>query len=469
MKLLQVIKSIFVLFVLAALVSCSSSDTSTPNAETGRVSLLITDAPSVAFDQINLTIESISFIPEQDDGAEDEDIATKEVILFDDTRVINLLALKNYSDLLATTTVAVGSYSKIRLHVSQVELVNLNPDGSVAESYIAKLPANGKIDLNPQGSFDVTSGGHLMIELDVDAEKSIHIVETGKGYNFRPVIFVNILGEEELKLTILDGKVLAKTDTGFQLCKVDAVEVNDSCLAVLISENTVVQDETIVVVTADAIDNEDIVTVLGKVGAQNVSALHVVLAAADKSVNNQALFSGDATSVVDLDSNFDMKTDDDNSVVLPDTSLTVTIADGARVFDRFGTVVTQDKIAIGTEVDVFGLAMPDLSAISKVKAAFVIYGDDVESINITGTIADIYGTESKISVTVVDGATTVNKCVAIESAHLLLLKIVNDDIVREEITINDLRIGMLVDVYSDNKDEGLSCMPADVVLVIDLP
>ncbi len=467
MKLLQVIKSIFVLFVLAALVSCSSSDTSTANAETGRVSLLITDAPSVAFDQINLTIESISFIPEQDDGAEDEDIATKEVILFDETRVINLLALKNFSDLLATTTVPVGSYSKIRLHVSQVELVNLNPDGSVAESYIAKLPANGKIDLNPQGSFDVTSGGHLMIELDVDAEKSIHIVETGKGYNFRPVIFVNILGEEELKLTILDGKVLAKTDTGFQLCKVDAVEVNDSCLAILISENTVVQDENIVVVTAGAIDNEDIVTVLGKAGAQNVSALHVVLAPADKSVNNQALFSGEATSVVDLDNSFDMKTDDDNSVVLPGTSLTVTIADGARVFDRFGTVVTQDKIAIGTDVDVFGLAMPDLSTIDKVKAAFVIYDDNVESVSITGTIADIYGTESKISVTVVDGATTVNKCVAIENAHLLLLKIVGNDIVREEITINDLHIGMVVDVYSD--DDDMNCMPADVVLVIDMP
>lgn len=464
MKSLQIIKSILILFVFTVLASCSSSDTSTANAETGRVSLLITDAPSVVFDQVNLTIESISFIP-ADEEAEGE--ASKEIVLFDETREVNLLALQNYSDLLATTKVAVGSYSKIRLHVSQVELVKLNPDGTVAESFIAKLPANGKIDLNPQGSFDVTGGGHLMIEIDVDAEKSIHIVETGKGYNFRPVIFVNILGEDELKLVILDGKVLAKTESDFKLCKADAIEADDSCLAILISEATVVQDDQVVVVSSADIKNDDIVTVLGKAGTEHVAALHIVVAAEDEADQNLALFTGEATSSVDIDKNFGMKTDDDNLIVLPNTSLTVNITDGARIFDRFGTVVAQDKIINGTDVDVFGLAIPDISTVSNVRAAFVIYDNKVESDNISGEIADVYEDESKVWVTVNDGIKTINRCVVTDEAHILLLKIVGVDIVREEIDITDLKIGMFVDVYGDDDDDGLACMSADVMLVID--
>jgi len=471
MKLPQIVKSISILFALSILASCgdtSDSINELNSAPNGRVSILVTDAPSPVFDQINITIESVSFLAE-DDTQE----AEKEIILFNETRVVNLLALQNFSDLLATTIVPAGTYSKIRLHVSQVELVNLNPDGTVAESHIAKLPANGKIDLNPQGSFDVIGDGHLVIELDMDAEKSIHIVATGKGYNFRPVIFVNILGEEELKLLMLEGKVLAKseitteltTETEFQLCDVDATEVNDNCLAVLITGNTVVQNNLIDVVDQATLAENDIVTVLGKVNSKTINALHIVITGIDKEAQNIALFTGAANSVVDIDNVFGMETDDDNTVVPPQTLLSVAIADGARIFDEYGTEASSDIIVIGTDVDVFGLASPDLDTASKVKAAFVIYNNDIENDNISGTIAEIYIDESQILVTVTDGSVTVNKCVDIDTAYMFLLKIVGENIVNEEITINDLQIGMPVDVYGE--DEGLSCMSADVVLVTE--
>ena len=469
MKFLQLIKLACALFAFSVIVSCSATDGSNASndesqidnigqtASSGRVSLLITDGPTLDFDQINVTLESISFIGE-DDG--------HETIVFDEPRVINLLALQNYSDLLTTTIIPAGIYNKIRLHVSKVELVKLNPDGSVLSSDIAKLPANGKIDLNPQESFEVIGNGHLVIEFDMDAEKSIHIVETGNGkYNFRPVIFVNILGEEELKLVILDGKVLAKTETGFQLCEVDVIEVNDSCMAVAITGNTVVQDDQIeVVLPPDGVEDEDMVTVLGIPGDE-VSALHIVIAA-DVS-DNLALFTGAATSGVDVDNKFGMTTDDDNVVVPPLTALTVTLADSARIFDKYGTVVNSDNIINGTDVDVFGLALPDLLNVDNVKAAFVIYDNDKNNSNITGTIADIYGTESKISVTVVDGQTTINECVDIKDAYMFLFTIVGNSIVRQEITINDLKIGMSVDAYGDGSDP--SCMSADVVLVTEAP
>lgn len=463
MNIFQVTKSIFLLLILSVLFSCSSTDggsTSTigTTAQNGRVSLLITDAPSPVFDQINITLESVSFLSDGDNA--------NEVVIFDESKVINLLALQNYSDLLVTTSVPAGSYSKIRLQVSKVELVKLDPvDGSVLSTEIAKLPS-GKIDLNPQESFVVTGGGYLMIELDMDANKSIHVVATGNDkYIFRPVIFVNILGEEELKLVILDGKVLAKSDEGFQLCDAAATEVTDSCSEVRFSAYTIVQNDLIEEVTSDAIEDNDMVTVLGKASAAYINALDIVIASDDPQIQNLALFTGAATSTVDINEQFGMQTDDDNNVVLPGTSLAVTLASSARIFDKYGNVVASDVINSNANVDVFGLAIPDIANVTDITAAFVIYDEGDTSKNISGTIADIFGSESKITVTVNNGVTTVNECAVIDNALMLSLAIVGDDIVQQEITINDLNIGDIVDVYSDGVIDGDGCVSADLVLV----
>lgn len=458
MKILKLIKFISAISVLSVLISCSATDgsgTEIQTANSGRVSLLITDGPTLDFDRINITLESISFIGEADGH---------ETIVFDESRVVNLLALQNYSDLLTTTMIPAGIYSKIRLHVSQVELVKLNPDGTVLSSDLAKLPANGKIDLNPQGSFEVIGNGHLVIEFDMDAEKSIHIVETGNGkYNFRPVIFVNILGEEELKLVILNGKVLERTETGFQLCALEVSVVNENCMAVHVSADTVIQDDMIELVVPPAgVEDDDVVTVLGKAGSENVNALHVVIAADEGEPQNQALFTGNATSAVDVDNEFGMLTDDNNAVVPPQTALTVVLGDGARIFDKHGTEAASDVINDTSAVDVFGLALPDLGSVANVKAAFLIYDNKVAADTFSGTIAAINGTDSEITVTVVSTAFTGDVCADVETADMFLLDIVESKINSDEISIADLKIGMTVDVYG--QDEGLSCFSADVVL-----
>ena len=67
-----------VLFFFSVLISCGAtdnSDTVNQAATSGRVSLLITDGPTLEFDQINVTLESISFIGEDDghDGVEEQE------------------------------------------------------------------------------------------------------------------------------------------------------------------------------------------------------------------------------------------------------------------------------------------------------------------------------------------------------------------------------------------------------------
>ena len=79
---------------------------------------------------------------------------------------------------------------------------------------------------------------------------------------------------------------------------------------------------------------------------------------------------------MDVDNKFGMKTDDDNDVVPSGSVLAVELVAGARIFDKYGAVIANDKIVDGTDVDVFGLALPDLATIDAVKAAFVIANNE---------------------------------------------------------------------------------------------
>jgi len=459
MKNLQTIKSIFAViftaFTLSVLISCSATDgnnTTGLSAETGRVTLLITDGVTEDFDEVNLTVKSISFIGE-DDG--------HETIVFNESRVINLLALQHYSDVLATAVIPAGTYDKIRMHVTKVELVKEGLD-----PIITKLPANGKVDLNPRGTFEVAPDGDLMIELDVDAEKSIHIIKKGNGeysYNFRPVVFVKIMGvDDDSKLVLLDGKVLGKTETDFKLCDAQDLEVNDNCLTILISQNTVVQDDQINVVQPGEdgyVKDDDIVTVLG-IARESIDALHIVIASKDKETSDQALFKGKATS--DATGNkFSMKT-----LVQP---IDVSLVDGSgvRVFDKYGTNVGAGEIAVDSAVVVFGLVQQvSIDGVADVKAAFVIIDNDIKRDKVSGTIAAINKDESQITVTVDSDTFTGDVCVDVNEAILFILGIDEGKVVSKEITINELTVGMLIDVYG--QDSGLTCsVAAGVVLVAE--
>ena len=166
---------------------------------------------------------------------------------------------------------------------------------------------------------------------------------------------------------------------------------------------------------------------------------------------------------VDASNVFTMVTDDDNDVVAPDTLLNVMLTDGARIFDKYGNVVGSDVLHDGVDVDVFGLAVPELAAVTDVDAAFVIYDEDEKDDKFSGIIAAIDTVEGQITVSVDKGAFSGDVCFDIDQAYMFKLTEVDDKIRSDEITIDDLAVGMSVDVYGE--DEGHSCISADVVLV----
>ena len=200
------------------LVGCGGgSSSSAPNvppaataAATGGFTLLVGDAALDGIDAVNIDIEEVRLLG--DDG--------QQVLLADGVGVINLLDLRNITQLVAATDVPVGSYNKIRLIISSLEIIEKGDPTPIP----TQLPANGKIDLNPQGSFDISAGENLVVQIDFDLARSIKLVQTGNSqYRFRPVVFIDVI--ENLRLTKLFGSIQAddpaSVESDLDLCPVD--------------------------------------------------------------------------------------------------------------------------------------------------------------------------------------------------------------------------------------------------------
>ena len=115
------------------------------------------------------------------------------------------------------------------------------------------------------------------------------------------------------------------------------------------------------------------------------------------------------------------------------------------------------------DVDVFGLARPELVSVTDVDAAFVIYDENDKDDKYSGIIAAIDTVAGQVTVSVESDAFTGDVCFAVDQAMMFLLTEVDDKIISDEIAIEELAVGMSVDVYA--KDAGLSCISTDVVLV----
>ncbi len=232
-------------------------------AQVGSVAIFFTDGPTDEYDKVMVTVTSIEFLGE--DGP---------VEIWSGEETFDLLGLEHFSDLFTyEDNVPIGSYDKIRLRIADLTLIR--GEGEEAEEIPVKVPANGKIDLNPRGSFDVPLGGVLLVEIDIDARRSIHVVQTGNGqYRFRPVVFVNI-GLDGSKLVRVHGVVhdLDRGESEFVLCPTEFVaDVNGEdgddfkeggCLEVEAGGSSFFAGTDGTEVSLDQVNEGDEVTVIG--------------------------------------------------------------------------------------------------------------------------------------------------------------------------------------------------------------
>ena len=153
----------------------SSDGGSPPDQATGTVALLLTDMPNDDLREINLSLTKATLIGDE---------GQQGVTVYDDNTRVNLLDLEIYSQPIAIAEVPAGTYTKLRLQVSEVEIID-----SEGQPHYPRPPANGKIDLLEPGGIEVVPGRTLVAHVDMDAKKSVHVAQTGNGdYRLRPVV-----------------------------------------------------------------------------------------------------------------------------------------------------------------------------------------------------------------------------------------------------------------------------------------
>lgn len=455
----------------------SSNSTSSQTTGSGSVALLFTDAPNPAFDEINVTVTHIDLI--SDDGATTE--------LFSGEKTINLLDLQNNSDIFSYTgNIPARAYSELRLDVSHVELIRKDADGNVTETIIPKLPA-GHIDLNPQGTFDVLAGQTLTLQIDIDAQKSIHIVTLGNGgYIFRPVVFIKRL------VNTVDGKVIrlageiTNLDTDaqqFQLCRTTIAQqelISDSSTGLVtrqIDDSSDIRWCPLIHMTDASVifgpDGEPLAstdlaegsqaTVFGRfalnLGSDEKPALNALTILVGPA-GTYAKYDGTTASAVDSTSNrFDLDLDPGQGI---DTTnpIPVQLQPGAMILSNNGAVLDASAIVTGQIVKVIGVLTLSDTDPDFIKAAMVFVDTNAANTKLSGTVSAI--------TTALDGFTLMSDsvgdvCVSLTSStHIYLISEDASGFSSDEIVAADLAESQQADVYGQYNLGG--CLVADNIL-----
>lgn len=448
-KILASVRAAFVSLAVALLVSACGSSGSSPEAaqvpapvsDMGTVGVLFTDAPTDEYSAIKLNVTEAILI-----GGDDS-----HQVLFQGSEPIDLLDLTNFSEPVVFGLVKVGTYKKLRLVIDDLELV---PIGG-GDSIFPALPANGKIDLLEPDGFDVLPGRTVMIQIDMDANKSIKITGAGKSgkVNFRPVVKVNIVdGGSPHKLARLEGSVSGAPDGtagSFVLCDIDSP---DHCVDVSTDTMTGIFDDVGLDTGFDTLADGNMVVVIGRYETDPAVVLKAIVVEIG---GNSELVKGNVVSEP-ADGQFLLVADDGGDLV-------VELQSGTKFFDADGELGA-DAIMLGTDVEIEGVKPPkaDPEDPDLMRAALVFVEAEDDEL-ISGSIIDpLEVGEGENPDTF--GLTTEagDTCVAVgEETDVLLVDTANSEVTMGSFA--DLAVDQVVDVFGMSSVEG--CFVANEVIV----
>lgn len=414
------------------------SQTGSSTSETGTVGLLFTDAPTDDFESIFLNVREAVLI-----GGDEQ-----QHFLFQGSEPIDLLNLTNFNEPIVFGEVQAGTYTKLRLLIDDLELVP-NDGGP---SIFPRLPANGKIDLLQSDGFEILPGRTLMIEVDMDANKSIKVTGAGNSnnYNFRPVVKVKVMsGGSDDKLTRLEGsvrEVSSLVDRRFVVCDIDSP---DFCVTVALDANAGIFDALGLDTGFDTLLEGDIVVVIGAYETDPDILLNAVVleigGTAEQVKGNVVSNPANDQFLIVVDQNGD---------------LVVELQDGTKVFDVTGPA-NADTIEVGVDVEVEGVKPPKADQLDPdlIRAALIYVEEDPDE-QISGTIIEPLDAATRsFGLTLSDAGDT---CVRVDTNADILL--VNEAI--SEVTMGefaDLTVGQSIDLFGTTADD--SCFDANEVIV----
>ena len=439
------------------------------------VGVLITDAPIGRWDEAIATITSVRLIG--DNG---------QVTLFSGSQPLDLLKLGDFSELFAVSdNVPPGRYSKIRLQLSELVLNDIDPvTGNVLESVQPQLVGNGKIDLNPQGSFMVGPGDIIIVELDFDMAKSLKITETGNNNRIilRPVVFVNIRTDRpDGRLARVHGEIsrIDPVSGKFELCQTDFASRWDGdssnalpdfgdrhCLTVSTDTSTGMFAENGLPETFADLAIGEHATVIGRLqprqddghppSATDHSFVLDAYVIEEGPLGTYSRIRGITASGTDVSNRFALDIASGQGFG-SGTQLPVQIYDSSRIFNRAGlelgpTDIVTDQNALVDSILIVGQD-------DYIRSPLIILneGAPVGDATIEGDIVSTNTAEQTLRVN--DG--TMDRCVDAEAARIFL---VSDDDGFSSIRgqLSDLRPGQRVAIFGTEQTDG--CLAAETIL-----
>jgi hypothetical protein len=366
--------------------------------------------------------------------------------LFQGSEPIDLLDLTNYSEPIIFGEVNAGIYTKLRLVINDLELVS--HDGSRSE--FPKLPANGKIDLLDPSGIEILPGRTLIAEIDMEANKAIHIVSAGNSgkYQFRPVVKANFmdgdLGNLPNKLARLEGTASNVDAAGtFVLCD---VESPDSCIDVSTNVDTSVFDVDGLDTEFGTLMNGDAVVVIGSYSVDGNILLNAVVLEIGGTAEQ---IKGSVVSAPVNERFLVLRIDGEEIVV--------DLQAGTKFYDENGAL-DAGSIVIGADVEVEGVrhVKADSGDPDLIWAALVFIEAE-EDDQATGTIIDpLDAVTSSFGLTRTGG----DICVRVnDDADILLVDIAASEVTMA--TFAELAVGQAVDLFGVMSD----CFDANEVIV----
>jgi hypothetical protein len=449
-----------------------------PSLTTGTVAVLMTDAPTDDFCHIYATVESIDLLG--DAGHIDT--------VFEGPRTVDLLALRNYADVFSIdTAVGVGTYEKVRMTLSDLALVECDDAGMPepeAQWEHPRLPGNGKMDLNPRGMFEVIGGETLVIELDLDMNKSLHVHQTGNGrWQFRPVIFVTIRPDDS-KLVRVFGEVQNLGTTAFELCPIEPVSSvgpgpdmmgTGACIDVATDASTGIFDETGSPVGLSAVANDDLLTAIGFLSLHDdrdgdTRMDDLLLNAMVLELGPNDTFARIRGAVVGAPGNNDLFEFDREPLDPLAGRFDVLLQSGTRIFALGSNdELTSAALQPGTEGEVDGVFSNPLTSGEPLKSSLIVLDQDTTpEVSILAAVIDTIAVDNDADPATrrltVDAGTLLDQCVKTDAAtrYLLITESATSS-ETTEIAFSDLAVGNNVDVYGTTDPVELSCVLADTI------
>jgi len=448
-----------------------------PADQTGVVGILIKDAPSDDFTRILMRMTRVELLGNGDPRT-----------VFNGDREFDLLALRHHANLLSLSDgVAVGNYDKIRLRVSRITLHYLDNTGTEVSRNV-RVPANGKIDLNPRGTFTVAADTALLIQIDLDAKKSIHVVGTGNDdFRFRPVVFVDI-DERAIPEGLLrvSGEVDAIDDDGFELCRPEGVLVDsltNGCILVntsdatayfdadgqpidpegLISGETLTVFAEVIAVPLEDMDADDDLDDDDTIALIQLSAFVVH----QGSPSNLLSLDGAAVSVVDGDGQFDFQLDAGQELQ-EEAPISVQLQDNTRILSGDDlSELTPDAIDEGVLAGVSGVVLPGIPEDpTHLSAALIVIEGlaPVEGLTeLEGSVVSL-DTET-FSLFAENEAPPGDRCIApLPDARYLTVMDSDEGADHSEVDADYLAAGQAVTAFGVYADSG-DCFQADTIII----